>query len=253
MRRLLLMSPFPTIRGPGNAPVAQRIERMPPEHEAVSSSLTRGTNRRRETMGSPKYLSRILAIDVEATCWRRGNPPPGQKADIISIGVAPIIIPSMTIGLPEIIFVKPERSTISGYCTELTGITQEVIDINGILFSEACYTLVQDYGARHSTWVAWGNWDRRQFRTQTYDTGVEYPFGLDQINLDTLFSLARGETHAYGVREALTEAGLTPYGVPHDAGDDAYDAAQLFVWTMKVFRTGMQKMRMDTLKEKHGK
>ncbi|MFW5667426.1 MAG: exonuclease domain-containing protein, partial [Coleofasciculus sp.] len=74
-----------------------------------------------------RKIDQILVIDVEATCWQ-GKPPPGQESEIIEIGVCLLDCHSHYAVKTESILVKPERSTVSEFCTELTTLTQEQVD-----------------------------------------------------------------------------------------------------------------------------
>jgi inhibitor of KinA sporulation pathway (predicted exonuclease) len=64
-------------------------------------------------------LDRILIIDVEATCWDGANPP-GMENDIIEVGVCLLNVQTGELSNSKGILVKPERSTVSSFCTELT-------------------------------------------------------------------------------------------------------------------------------------
>lgn len=58
--------------------------------------------------------------------------------------------------------VRPVRSRVSAFCTELTGITQAEADA-GVSFAEACDTLVREHGAALRPWAGWGDYDRHRF------------------------------------------------------------------------------------------
>lgn len=42
------------------------------------------------------------------------------------------------------IIVRPEQSTVSAFCTELTGLTQAEVDA-GVSFAEACRTVATEH------------------------------------------------------------------------------------------------------------
>lgn len=87
-----------------------------------------------------KKLDKILVVDIEATCWNGPNPP-GMKNDIIEIGICLLDIHTGDITDNRGIIVKPERSEVSEFCTELTTITPEMVTEQGISFKEACAIL----------------------------------------------------------------------------------------------------------------
>ena len=88
-------------------------------------------------------LDSINVIDVEATCWE-GNPPPGQRQEIIEIGVCPLEVSTGRRLEKRSILVRPERSRVSAFCTNLTTLTQQQVE-RGTSFREACAILRRDY------------------------------------------------------------------------------------------------------------
>ena len=87
-----------------------------------------------------KY-DQIIVVDIECTCWE-GDPPDGQENEIIEIGVCRLRPDTGERFGKRSILVKPERSVVSPFCTELTSLTQEQVD-TGISFTEACAYLVE--------------------------------------------------------------------------------------------------------------
>src|SRR5687767_879866 len=87
-----------------------------------------------------RLLDRILVIDVEATCWPRGEEPAGVESEIIEVGVAEVDVAAAAVVGNASLIVRPQRSTISAYCTELTTLTQAQVDA-GVTFEEACRVL----------------------------------------------------------------------------------------------------------------
>jgi 3'-5' exoribonuclease 1 len=71
---------------------------------------------------------RIIVIDVEATCWRKGVF--SRKKETIEIGAVKLLLDRAETTWPEFqTFVRPRRlPRLSGFCRELTGITQENVD-----------------------------------------------------------------------------------------------------------------------------
>ena len=92
-------------------------------------------------------LARWLnVVDVEATCWQ-GAPPQGQTSEIIEIGLTVVDFEAGEHGervAKHRILVRPQRSTVSGFCAELTGLTQSEVD-SGVSFAEACKLLAAQY------------------------------------------------------------------------------------------------------------
>src|SRR5437899_746543 len=96
----------------------------------------------------------LNVVDVEATCWE-GRVPAGQVNEIIEIGLCVVDVRRRERVSKHRILVKPVRSQVSGFCTELTGLTQEEVD-GGIDFREACALLDREHRARLRAWASWG-------------------------------------------------------------------------------------------------
>jgi inhibitor of KinA sporulation pathway (predicted exonuclease) len=172
-----------------------------------------------------KKLDQILVVDVEATCWE-GEPPPGEENEIIEIGVCALDVASGQRLDKQSILVRPERSTVSAFCTKLTTLTQAEVD-SGIAFSEACDILKKQYKSKNRAWASYGDYDRRQFAQQCQSHNVDYPFGPTHINVKNLFALARGLREEVGMAKALERLNFPLEGVHHRAGDDAWNIARI--------------------------
>ena len=71
---------------------------------------------------------RIVVVDVEATCWKKGIF--SRKKETIEIGAVLLLLDRVQSKWPEFqTFVRPQRlPRLSSFCRELTGITQENVD-----------------------------------------------------------------------------------------------------------------------------
>ncbi|HEX2317247.1 MAG TPA: 3'-5' exonuclease [Thermomonospora sp.] len=166
----------------------------------------------------------LNVVDVEATCWT-GSPPAGQVSEIIEIGLCVVDLAARERVARHRVLVRPERSRVSAFCTELTGLTQEEVD-GGVTFREACALLEREHHARSRAWASWGDYDRRQFERQC-SGGVRYPFGSRHTNAKALFSEVFGLPRRLGMDGALRHAGLPLEGRHHRGEDDAWNIAAL--------------------------
>lgn len=173
----------------------------------------------------------VLVIDIEATCWDHPAPE-GMKSEIIEIGISAVDYKTKEIRLKDTIIVKPEYSTVSKFCNELTTLTDEYLEEHGVSFAEACEILNKKFKSRDRIWMSWGEYDRKQFERDCKEKGVKYPFGRTHINAKPLFSFAYGISRDLGVRQALDHLGLEFEGTPHRGDDDAYNIAKIL---QKVF------------------
>ena len=153
----------------------------------------------------PRLLDQILVVDVESTCWD-GQPPPDQISEIIEIGLCAVDVATLTRVERRSILVRPARSTVSPFCTQLTTLTQAEVDA-GIPLAEACRLLSQDYRSGQRLWASYGDYDRQQFERNCADYGIPYPFGPGHLNVKTLAAVTHGWTREPGMSEALASSG----------------------------------------------
>ena len=80
-----------------------------------------------------KRLNRILVVDLEATCWDDKEEQGSMPNEIIEIGYAQINTEDefQIEQTADRCLVRPTRSSISPFCTELTGITTKEFQRNG--------------------------------------------------------------------------------------------------------------------------
>jgi inhibitor of KinA sporulation pathway (predicted exonuclease) len=99
--------------------------------------------------------SHIMVVDLEATCWETHNPPTGQYKEIIEIGWALINLEASppTIEQNGTYLVKPTRSKVSAFCTELTSITPRLLNQEGMTLKEAYDKLQEENKSKSYSWA----------------------------------------------------------------------------------------------------
>jgi inhibitor of KinA sporulation pathway (predicted exonuclease) len=184
-----------------------------------------------------KDLTKVLAIDLEATCWD-GEIPSGQRNEIIEIGLTVLDIKT---GEREKhgILVKPKHSEISPFCTQLTTITPEMVDAEGVSFKEAMKFLKQ-FKPKERTWASWGDYDRRQFDRECREKGSAYPFGPSHINVKNLFALRYKLDREIGMAGALSKLNMPLTGTHHRGADDAWNIAGILGHILKAGDEGFR-------------
>jgi len=173
----------------------------------------------------PKKLDRILVVDVESTCWN-GPPPDGEESEIIEIGLCLVNVSTLEREGKHSLLVRPERSTISQFCTDLTTLTPEMFEDAGCL-QDATQKLRRDFASKDRLWASWGDYDRRQFERVCTASGVGYPFGISHLNVKSLFAVCHGLESELGLDHAYNHLGKTMEGTHHRGDDDAWNIAGL--------------------------
>lgn len=179
--------------------------------------------------------SRALCVDLELSCWN-GPPPPGMRPEVIEIGLVEVDMQRGEIIREAEFLVRPVLSTISEYCTELTGITAEEVARDGRPLGEVLRGLTKEYGPAHKSLVTWGN-DWPTIEQQCRDQGVENPFPAGaQINIGQLASLAAGQDRRIGLQESLATAGIDPGPIRHRGLADARNTGRLLLAMSEALR-----------------
>lgn len=137
-----------------------------------------------------KKLDKIVVVGIESTCWN-GNPPEGMINEIIEIGICLLDVNTGEIFGNRGILIKPERSEVSEFCTELTTITPEMLEKEGILFKDALKIVKKEYLSQEKVWASYGAYDLKQFQRQCQDIGAGYPFSPSHINVKSLFGVMK--------------------------------------------------------------
>lgn len=175
---------------------------------------------------------KIVVIDIEATCWINGEIPVNQSREIIEIGICKLNMSNGNIEDKRSYFIKPYQSEISDYCTQLTGITAEKLEKEGISFQEACSNIKNRYNSLHRTYCGYGGFDKSIMESQCKELGAKFPFSETYLDLKVIVSLMSGEKPVGLVKE-LEARNMTFEGNAHNGADDAYNTAKLLYNVLK--------------------
>jgi len=178
----------------------------------------------------------LVVVDIEASCWL-GHPPPDEQNEIIEVGVCLMSLDTGEVSAKQSILVKPTRSKISDFCTELTTLTQAEVD-TGITLEAACAILRDEYDAPDRIWTSWGNYDKNMFIGQCASFGIDYPFSPKHFNLKKIYSKVYGKRPP-GMAGALEALQIPLTGTHHRGADDAYNIA--------VIASAMHKLRGSSI------
>ena len=170
-------------------------------------------------------LDSILVIDIEATCWA-GEPPPGQQSEIIEIGICLLDVDTLQRTARASLIVRPELSTVSDHCTELTTLTQADVDA-GMSLRQACHILQEEYHSSERLWASYGDYDRKKFERECRARGVAYPFGDAHLNVKNLYAIVHQLPREVALDLAFNLLGWPLEGTYHRGDADAWNIARL--------------------------
>jgi inhibitor of KinA sporulation pathway (predicted exonuclease) len=165
---------------------------------------------------------RTLYLDLELTCWD-GPRPEGQFHEIIQVGVVEVDTLDLAITRKCAYYVTPEKSLVSEYCTNLTGITQRQVDRQGRPFYEVLNSITKKFGPKNKVCYTWGN-DQEAVEYACDHDGLLSPFTF--INLSHFFSVTMG-VKSMSLEDALLLLNSSFKGRAHDALVDAENTAEL--------------------------
>jgi len=172
-----------------------------------------------------------IVIDVEATCWQDKAPntiePYLRENEIIEFGITIIDMAKREILESESIIVRPTTSEISEFCTELTTLTPEFVEENGVSFIEALDIIKDKYKPHRNMWGSWGCYDRDAIYRQCQKEHVKSPFNNNYINIKSMWCWEHG--FSCGVQKALNYANIKFEGTPHRGVDDSFNTAKLLL------------------------
>lgn len=191
-----------------------------------------------------KNDSTYLVIDIEATCWANDDLDKGEM-EMIQIGVVCVDDEGNTISTFDSL-IRPARSEVSAYCTDLTGITSEDVTAAADLayVMERLGEWLRDLPVQPHTWYSWGAWDARQIAKDCERAGIHSPLPADHKNAKKLFQKKqlKGKKQV-GLPKALELMGLEFDGTHHSALDDARNVSRL----MPYFHTKTAPQKSDAI------
>ena len=172
-------------------------------------------------------MKNLLILDLEATCYARGEEPSAFVAEIIEIGAVLLDTSTRAVTREYQAFVRPERfPAISAYCTALTTIRQTDVD-GGLPLAAALRDLAALYDPASAVFASWGFYDQRQIERECATKGILYPFAPAHISLKHNHAKLYRLPRPLGMDAALRFHGLTLLGTHHRGRDDARNIAAI--------------------------
>lgn len=176
---------------------------------------------------SMKNRKNFIVIDLEATCWEDAQFQK-ENSEIIEIGVSLVDFSTKSIIKSKRYLIKPKKSTVSEYCTNLTGITQDQLNKEGLDLTKASKMIRQDFNPTNIAWGGWGD-DLTALKKACESQNAVFPFSSSYTDIGFLYSLSKGESKKWNLENALQNEQMNFIGKPHTGVDDAFNTARLFI------------------------
>jgi inhibitor of KinA sporulation pathway (predicted exonuclease) len=176
----------------------------------------------------------VLVVDLEATCCNQGSVPQ-REMEIIQIGAVLATRSGELLGEWSS-HVRPIRHPVlTTFCTQLTGISQFDVDSADTFPAviERLVTWMDDSSKAIDCWASWGAYDRHQLQQDLAFHGVPWCLPSTHVNLKAVFAKTFRLKKRPALSTALAVVGQEFSGTPHDALDDARNAARLlqYAWS----------------------
>ena len=194
------------------------------------------------TLGEPfvnhfgrKYL---FVMDFEANCVKKGKLNPQE---IVEFPVVPIDTVKQEI-VPEMVFhtyIKPKHHALTPFCTELTGITEDMVS-KGVHL-EIALDMFEEHLKKHNVasedfvFVTCGAWDLNTcLRNEAKFKNINLPSHFRRfVNLKTIYSKTQRATGKIGMVGMLAAMELELEGKHHSGIDDSKNIAKILCKILK--------------------
>ena len=179
---------------------------------------------------------RVLVIDLELTCWEGDAVPPGQRREIVEIGLVEIDMKDLAIRRESSWLVRPMASSVTPYCTSLTGITPEEVASGGRRLGEVLRSIANEFGPTRKPLLAWGD-DWHAIDEDCRAAGCANPFPQEAfLNIGRVGSLLWSGNARLGLDEARVTLDLPEIQGRHRALPDARATADLVIAMARLVR-----------------
>ncbi|WP_210499011.1 exonuclease domain-containing protein [Vibrio crassostreae] len=164
-----------------------------------------------------------MCYDLEMCCWKEHK----EVGEIIEIGAVIVDLKTKKIGKKQSIIVKPDGDKVSEFCTELTGITQRMVDRQGVKLNEAIRRLTKNISMKNNPWFAWG----RDIDTLVREFGEKRlpitPSNFHDASI--FFKMSHGANRNLGMVEVCSMYDVETIEPAHRALPDAETLAKLML------------------------
>lgn len=182
--------------------------------------------------------NKILFLDLELLCWPDKIIPPLQQQHIIQIGLVQVDAVDLQITQRRGWYVRPNYKDyeVSEYCTNLTGITADILKEQGKPLPEVLNSIKKVMSPRNCVTYCWGE-DNKPIQEHCQQYGIENPWEQTSIwDFGVFFRSAMNIKHRLPLANALEKLNLPFPGTAHDAVNDAAAVAALHIEMMKKIR-----------------
>ncbi len=170
---------------------------------------------------------KYIIVDLEATCWeKRGN----RRNEIIEIGAVCVDGKKSVLGEFDIIVKPILNPELSEFCTDLTTITQEMVD-QSPEFPEALKAFKEWVNSFKDQYLlcSWGHYDRLQFVNDCKLHSLNTEWTNHHISLKHQYAEIKKLKGPVSMKNALKNEKIELTGTHHRGIDDVRNISKIFV------------------------
>jgi len=180
--------------------------------------------------------NRINIWDLEATCWE-DKEYQKEHSEIIEIGICQLDLKTLEIIDQEYYLINPKKSDISEFCTNLTNITQDMMDKEGMSLQRASKLIRKRFAPKKYPSGAWGACDIDKMEKDCITQDAVQPFNKDlYYNLGQIYSMFNQEKPNFSLVNAMKKEGIE-YDELHRALPDSINTAKILVNMIKRYQS----------------
>ncbi|MCY9861320.1 exonuclease domain-containing protein [Vibrio coralliirubri] len=191
------------------------------------SSTNHSRNARNELIEASGKSRKLLVVDFEMACDTLAV----VDGEIIEFGACVFDTKTNQVIDTFSILTKPQKvGSLSEYCTNLTGITNDEMTNSGLMFKDGAKKFEQLISQHNVEAVCqWGSGDMKRLKTDYAHNQMDIGLigTLKVIDLRKPFSDTFGGRHRIGLNSALSLIGIKRDSVAHRALPDAIETSKL--------------------------
>jgi len=170
---------------------------------------------------------KYIIVDLEATCWNGKREAPNE---IIEIGAVCVDDKAEIISEFNIMVQPMLAPKLSAFCTELTSITQEMVE-NAPLYPEALQSFLEWINAFEDEYFlcSWGYYDKKQFLQDCKLHHLDTEWLNNHISVKHQYHKIKPTRRPIGMKAALKIEGIELDGTHHRGIDDARNITKIFL------------------------
>lgn len=193
-----------------------------------------------------KLNDKIVVLAGTFTTWERDQKPVDAFHELIAAGIALIDNRNFSIEKePEYFLIKPETCQVSNYCTQKTGISNDMVQKDGVTFKEFTECIQDEFETNARSWATFGDYTRTVVSRQARKKDIwdaQYPFSERHFNIKGFFALPFAQNADYNLTRSLEHLGQNFVGESTNPADIAYNTARLFASMLKSLRDNQQEV-----------